>query len=64
MAPPPIEGVAMDQPNILIFFETVIFSILILAWASWEFFSVSRLQKKQKEEEAAKAAAENGDQKS
>lgn len=57
----------VDQPNILIFFETVIFSILILAWASWEFFSVSRLQKKQKEKEAAKAAgapADGGDQKS
>lgn len=54
----------MDQPSILIFFETVIFSILILAWASWEFFSVSRLQKKQKEEEAAKAAAGSDDQKS
>jgi uncharacterized protein YpmB len=57
----------VDQPNILIFFETVIFSFIILAWASWEFFSVSRLQKKQKEEEAAKAAAapaDSGDQKS
>ena len=57
----------MDQPGILIFFETVIFSVFILAWASWEFFSVSRLQKKQKEEEAAKApgrAADIGDQKS
>lgn len=57
----------MNQPDILIFFETVIFSILILAWASWELFSVTRLQKKQKEEEAAKAskaAAEGGDQKS
>jgi hypothetical protein len=57
----------MDQPNILIFFETVIFSILILAWAAWEFFSVSRLQKKLKEEEAAKAADaahDDNDQKS
>jgi bacteriorhodopsin len=49
----------MDQPDILSFFETVIFSILTLAWASWEYFSVSRLQKKQKEEAAAKAAAES-----
>ena len=57
----------MNQPNILIFFETVIFSILILAWASWELFSVTRLQKKQKDEEAANAEeskAEGGDQKS
>lgn len=57
----------MDQPTILIFFETVIFSALVLGWASWEFFSVSRLQKKQQEEDAAKAAAapaDKGDQKS
>ena len=54
----------MDQPNILIFFETVIFSILVLAWASWEFFSVSRLQKKQKEEEARAAETADADQKS
>lgn len=54
----------MDQPNILIFFETVIFSIFVLAWASWEFFSVSRLQKKQQEEDAKAAAAEDADQKS
>lgn len=56
----------MGQPNILIFFETVVFSIIVLAWAGWEFFSVSRLQKKQ-EEEAAKAAGEGepgADQKS
>lgn len=54
----------MEQPNILIFFETVIFSVLVLAWASWEFFSVSRLQKKQKEEEAKAAEAAEPDQKS
>lgn len=53
----------MENPNILIFFETVIFSILILCWAAWEFFSVSRLQKKTREEEAAKAAGENMDAK-
>lgn len=56
----------MDQPNILIFFETVVFSIIVLAWAGWEYFSVSRLQKKQKED-AAKAAGEGepgADQKS
>jgi hypothetical protein len=47
----------VDQPNILIFFETVVFSIIVLAWAGWEYFSVSRLQKKQKED-AAKAAGE------
>lgn len=46
----------MDQPNILIFFETVIFSLLILAWACWEFFSVSRVQKRAREEEAAAQA--------
>lgn len=51
----------MDQRNILIFFETVIFSTLVLGWASWEFFSVSRLQKKQKQEEAAKAATASKD---
>lgn len=51
----------MDQRNILIFFETVIFSALVLGWASWEFFSVSRLQKKQKQEDAAKAATASED---
>lgn len=54
----------MDQPNILIFFETVIFSVIVLAWASWEFFSVSRLQKKQKEEDARAAETGETDQKS
>ncbi|MFN0025276.1 MAG: hypothetical protein ACKVS5_15400 [Parvularculaceae bacterium] len=48
----------MENPDILIFFETVIFSILILVWAAWEFFSVSRLQRKTREEEATKAAGE------
>ncbi len=51
----------MDNSNILIFFETVIFSLLVLVWAAWEFFSVSRLQEKTREEEAAKAAAEQKD---
>ncbi len=45
----------MNQPNILIFFETVIFSLLVLAWATYEYISVTRLQKKTREEEAAKA---------
>ncbi|MFN3958858.1 MAG: hypothetical protein ACK4NP_02980 [Parvularculaceae bacterium] len=56
----------MGQPNILIFFETVIFSIIVLAWAGWEFFSVSRLQKKQKEDvaKAASAGEPGADQKS
>lgn len=54
----------MDRGSILIFVETVLFSIIVLAWATWEFFSVSRLQKKQKEEDAASAAAEPGDSKS
>jgi len=50
----------LDSSNILIFFETAIFSFFVLAWASWEFFSVSRLQKKAREDEA-EAATEKAD---
>ncbi len=53
----------MEQPGVLVFVETIIFSIIALAWASWEYFSVSRLQKKHKEE-AERAASGGEDQKS
>ena len=54
----------MNNANILIFFETIFFSGLILAWAIWEFLSVSRLQKRnaaEKEKEAREATAQVGE---
>ncbi len=43
------------DPQILTFVELFLFSFFVVGWAAWEYRSVSRLQKKTREEAAAAA---------
>lgn len=43
------------DPQILTFVELFLFSFFAIGWAAWEYRSVSRLQKKTREDAAAAA---------
>ncbi len=43
------------DPQILTFVKLFLFSFLVVGWAAWEYRSVSRLQKKTREEAAVAA---------
>lgn len=45
------------DPQILTFVELFLFSFFAIGWAAWEYRSVSRLQKKTREEAAAASLA-------